>query len=57
MPVFVWIVLAAVLAFGVMRLMGRRATREAERKTRADKRAKLAADDARAIKRALAARR
>lgn len=57
MEVGVWILLAAALAYGILRLTKFRATREADRQSRADKRAKLARDDAKAIQRTLDGRR
>jgi hypothetical protein len=53
----IWILLAVVLAYGIFRLSRFRATRETERQTRADKRAKLKRDDAKAIQRTLDGRR
>jgi hypothetical protein len=53
----IWILLAVALAYGILRLSKFRATREAERQTRADKRAKLKRDDAKAIQRTLDGRR
>lgn len=57
MEVGIWILLAVVLAYGVLRFSRFRTTREADRQTRADKRAKLARDDAKAIQRTLDGRR
>ena len=51
------LLIAAALAFGVYRFVVARTRREAERKTRADRRAKIARDDAKAIQRAIDARR
>lgn len=51
------LLIAAALVFGVYRFVVARTRREAERKTRADRRAKVARDDAKAIQRAIDARR
>jgi hypothetical protein len=53
----IWILLAVALAYGVFRFSRSRAARKSERQTRADKRAKLARDDAKAIQRTLDGRR
>jgi len=52
-----FILLAAVLGYGVYWLLRRRARLNTDRQTRADKRAKLARDDAKAIQRTLDGRR
>jgi hypothetical protein len=53
----VWILLAAALAFGVFRLLRVRARKDAERRSRTEKREKIARDDAKAIQRTLDGRR
>jgi hypothetical protein len=53
----VWILLAAALAFGVLRLLRVRARKDAERRSRTEKREKIARDDAKAIQRTLDGRR
>lgn len=57
MTTLFWIFLAGALAYGAFRFFKLRETREAERKTRADKRAKVARDDAQAMQRTLNGRR
>lgn len=57
MLTFIWIVLAVVLGWGAFRVLALRATRKAEQKVRADKRANLARSDARALQRSLSERR
>lgn len=52
-----FVLLAAVLGYGVYWLLRRRARLETDRQARADKRAKLARDDAKAIQRTLDGRR
>jgi len=52
-----YVLLAAVLGYGVYWLLRRRARLETDRQARADKRAKLARDDAKAIQRTLDGRR
>ncbi len=51
------LLIVAALAFGVYRFWVARSRREAERRTRSDRRAKIARDDAKAIQRAIDARR
>ena len=51
------LLIAAALVFGSYRDSVAHTRREAERKTRSDRRAKIARDDAKAIQRAINARR
>ena len=53
----IWILLAVVAIWGAHRFLRRRADREAERKVRADNRARIARDDAKAFRRTLDGRR
>jgi peptidoglycan/LPS O-acetylase OafA/YrhL len=57
MTPFIWILLAVALAWGVLWFFRRRGKQESERVARADKRAKLARADAKAIQRTLDGRR
>lgn len=52
-----WVLLAAALAWGVFWFMKRRGRHETERQAKADKSAKTARDEARAIQRTLDGRR
>ena len=53
----IWILLGVGLAYGTVRLLGRRARHATERNVRAEKRAKIARDDAKAIQRTIDGRR
>ncbi len=57
MTPFVWIVIAAALACGALWFFRRRGRHETERQAKADKSAKTARDEARAIQRTLDGRR
>ncbi len=57
MTVFIWILLAAVVGYGILWFFRRRDRHEAEKQARADKRAKVARDDAQAMRRTLNGRR
>jgi hypothetical protein len=57
MEATIWIFLAVAATYGVFRFLRRRADQEAERKARADQRAKIARDDAKAFRRTLDGRR
>lgn len=57
MTPFVWILVAAALGYGVLRFLKHRDKRETEKQDRADKRAKIARDDAQAMQRTLNGRR
>ena len=51
------LLIAAGLGFGLYRFVVARSRQEADRKTRADRRAKIARDDTKAIQRAIDGRR
>ena len=57
MTPFIWILVAAALGYGVLRFFKHRDKRETEKQDRADKRAKVARDDAQAMQRTLNGRR
>ena len=57
MTSLIWILLAVGVGYGAVWLMRHRGKRETDRQVRADKRAKLARDDAKAIQRTLDGRR